>query len=325
MVSTLGLLLPVFALIALGAVAGKTGVLGETAARELSRFVIWLALPALLFTIMANSDWRSLWQPEFLLVYLLATFSLFVLVWSWRRRYSTLEAGMDALAAAYSNTGYIGFPLLFLVFGSVSEVPTALASMIVVAGLFALAVMLIESAIHHALSWYQRLWSVSLGVLKNPLLVAPAAGAIFAATDWSMPAPVSHFLSLLAAAASPVALISLGLFLVQSHQRSAANVTPFWTIDIHLFSLVVGKLILLPLLVAILAFWVIPLPPLWAWMAVILAALPTGTGPYMLAEFYQADARRVAQTILFSTLFSLLTLSVLLHWIPETLRAPLQP
>jgi hypothetical protein len=47
-------------------------------------------------------------------------------------------------------------------------------------------------------------------------------------------------------------------------------------------------------------------------MAVLLAALPTGTGPYMLAEFYGREARITSQTILLSTLGSLVSLSLLL-------------
>jgi hypothetical protein len=73
------------------------------------------------------------------------------------------------------------------------------------------------------------------------------------------------------------------------------------------------KLAIQPLLVAALAFWVFDMDRTLAMMAVLLAALPTGTGPFMLAEFYQRDAFITAQTIMFSTIISLLTLTVLLN------------
>jgi malonate transporter len=55
MLSTLEILLPVFGLIFAGFVCRRRGLLGPTAASELNRFVVWLALPALLFDIMAHS------------------------------------------------------------------------------------------------------------------------------------------------------------------------------------------------------------------------------------------------------------------------------
>ncbi|WP_200878876.1 hypothetical protein [Caballeronia sordidicola] len=54
------------------------------------------------------------------------------------------------------------------------------------------------------------------------------------------------------------------------------------------------------------------LPALWAKTAVILSALPTGTGPFMLAEFYKREAAVTSSTILFSTVISLVTVTACL-------------
>jgi malonate transporter and related proteins len=59
----LSVVVPVFALILAGFIAGKTGKLGPNASTEINRFVVWLALPAQLFNFTANSDWQTLWQP----------------------------------------------------------------------------------------------------------------------------------------------------------------------------------------------------------------------------------------------------------------------
>ncbi len=77
----------------------------------------------------------------------------------------------------------------------------------------------------------------------------------------------------------------------------------------------VAKLIIQPLLTWFLAFRVLHLPPLWANSALLLSALPTGTGPFMLAEFYRREAAVVSSVILVSTLGSLVTLSVCLMYI----------
>src|ERR1700744_4753265 len=63
MLSTLEILLPVFALIFAGFACRRRNLLGPAAASELNRFVVWLALPALLFHTMAHATWQQLDQP----------------------------------------------------------------------------------------------------------------------------------------------------------------------------------------------------------------------------------------------------------------------
>ncbi|WP_319557363.1 AEC family transporter [Thiomicrorhabdus sp.] len=313
MLNTFSILFPVFALIAAGFISRRVNIMGPAAAGELSRFVVWLALPALLFDIMAKSDWQTMFKPDFILVYIIGSFAVFaaVLLWRLRQGCTLADASVDSVAASYSNTGYIGFPLMLLIFGSVSEVPTAIASVIVVSLLFGGAIVLIESALHAKLAWHLRLLNVLLAVFKNPLVIAPVLGALFAITPYSLPKSIDSFLTILAGAASPAALVSLGLFLADARENEKNN-TP--AVRNTALGLSFAKLILQPLLVAWLALFVFEMQTDLAMMAIVLAALPTGTGPYMLAEYYQRDGLITAQTILISTVFSLMTLSVLLHF-----------
>ena len=112
-------------------------------------------------------------------------------------------------------------------------------------------------------------------------------------------------MNILGAATTPCALVSLGLFLAHKQQESTPGVLP----------LVAMQLILQPLLAWYVAFELLELPPLWAHSALLLSALPTGTGPYMLAEYYQRSGARVSRVVLYSTLGSLLTLSLCLIWL----------
>ena len=72
MLSALLIVIPIFALIFAGWLAGRAGVLGPHAAAEINRFVVWMALPALLFNVIANANWRDLWQPGFIAVFTLS-------------------------------------------------------------------------------------------------------------------------------------------------------------------------------------------------------------------------------------------------------------
>lgn len=118
-----------------------------------------------------------------------------------------------------------------------------------------------------------------------------------------MPAGADRFLTLLAAAASQCALVSLGLFIADTRSRPEL---PALSIQVAL------KLIGQPLLTWVLARWVFELAPAQTAIAVVLAALPTGTGPFMLARLYARDAGQIAGSILASTVLSIVTLSVLI-------------
>lgn len=311
MLGTFSILLPIFGLIAAGFISRKTKVMGATAASELNRFVVWLALPALLFDIMANSHWSDLYLPDFISVYLIGSMSVFALVLLWRLKqgHKLADASIDSVSAAYSNAAYIGFPLLFLVFGASSHVPTTIASIIVVSVVFATAIILIEAGLQSEVSLHVKVQKVLKAVFLNPLILSPIAGVIVAAASIHLPQSIETFLKFLGNAASPAALVSLGLFLADakmaSNQSSTqSSVTP-WV-------LTAIKLIGQPLLVAWLALGVFDMDQELAMMAILLAALPTGTGPFMLAEYYRREALVTAQTVLYSTLASLITLSVLL-------------
>src|SRR3546814_17566115 len=77
MLSTALVILPVFLIILAGYVSRKTGLLGETASSELNRFVVWLALPCLMFEVVATTDWQAVWHTGFVLVSLSGTLAVF--------------------------------------------------------------------------------------------------------------------------------------------------------------------------------------------------------------------------------------------------------
>ncbi|WDY59978.1 AEC family transporter [Pseudomonas sp. PSKL.D1] len=304
--TVLVVVLPIFALILVGFICRKTGKLGPKAASEINLMVVWLCLPALLFKVTATATWAEIWQPGFILAFGIGTLAMFVATVIWRllSGHSLASASIDGLSAGYSNTGYIGIPLCALLFGQPGLQPALISTLIVVCVLFAIAVICIEVGLQQEKHVGRAITKVLCALAKNPLVIAPLAGAAWASTGLGIALPVMHFLDILAAATTPCALISLGLFLAQ--KAPAQNASPW--------PLVAMKLIGQPLLTWVLAFKVFSLQPLWATSAVLLSALPTGTGPFMLAEYYNREAGAISKAILLSTLGSLLTLGGLLYY-----------
>jgi malonate transporter and related proteins len=146
------------------------------------------------------------------------------------------------------------------------------------------------------------IWKLLISLVRNPLLIGSAGGLAIGMAGLSLPVPVEQFVTVLAGAASPVALVCIGLFL--AHERRAEGATVVIT-------LVVLKLVVQPAVTAFLAFYVFEMPH----SAVLLSALPIGSGPFVLANLYRLEARVTSGAILASHLCSVVTVSLVVAWL----------
>ena len=228
---------------------------------------------------------------------------ILVLVVTWTRNRDLAAASFSGLSASYSNTGYMGIPLCVLALGQDGLAPAIIATFIVFV-MFAIATVLIEVGVQSHKKSHEIVWDVLKSLCTNPLLIAPVAGLVWSSTDLILYDPLAQVISFLAAAATPCALVSIGLFLMQKENISPQ---PAWGISF-------AKLIIQPGVAWLIAGPILSLPTLWVTAVVILAALPTGTGPFMLAQYYNADGRMISRVVFLTTMGSLLTLSLFLWW-----------
>lgn len=303
--------LPVFALILAGWIARRTGILGPNATTELNRFVVCLGLPALLFDIVAKARWRDIWKPGFIAAFGLGCAIVFVVtvIIALRSRRHLADAAVEGLNSAYANTGFMGFPLALAVIGPAAMSPALVSTILTVCVLFAIALVLIESGLQVERHPARMIAKVAMAIARNPLIAAPALGAVVLATGLKLPDPADVFLKLLGGAASPCALVALGLFLAEERPTSKPVSRG------RVAMLVALKLVAQPLATWILATWVFHLEPTLTRTAVLLAALPTGTGPFMIAEFYGREAGVTSRVIMISTILSLPLIALCLSWL----------
>ena len=299
---------PLFALILLGFIAGRKGLLGAGAVESLNKFVVWMALPALLFQVMAKITWEQINQPGYALASALAIATVFAVSYftNGRRHGRLADTSLEGLAASYANAGYMGFPLCLMIFGEASLPAVVIATLLTACVLFAFTIVLIEIDLQGSGNLLGTIGKVGATVLRNPLVASPLLGAFVAIMQWPLPHAIDQFVTLLGAAASPCALVTIGLFL--SHNKPSGHQSAVWRI--------VGlKLVLHPAIAFVLAYWVFNMPPMWAASAVLLAALPVGTGPFMLATLYNREPAITSRAILISTVLSVLTVSLLVAWL----------
>src|ERR1700749_1998817 len=201
--------LPVFALILTGFICGFFGVFDRTATDNLNRFAIYLALPSLMFTAMSKITPGQVKQYGFAV-----TFAVAFAVSRLRRR-RVANASIEGLDAAYSNVGFMGIPMCLLVFGPESAPVSIIATLFTACILFLFAVMVVEIDLQKGHNFWATLGKVIPTLLRSPLLVAPVAGLVVGLAGIPVPEPFINFTTLLGGAASPAALICIGLFLAQ--------------------------------------------------------------------------------------------------------------
>ena len=298
--------LPVFGLILLGFVAGRSGRFEPSAADTLNRFAFYFALPALIFIAMAKVAPDQLRQLGFL-----AAFAGGVIV-TWLVGYALSrtkgQAVADALIegcnAGYSNVGFMGVPLCLLVFGSEGIAPAAMSVLLTACVQFLVAIILVELALKGGQSLGHTLKQVLVSLFLNPLFIAPLAGITASMAGLSIPKPLEQFATLLGHAAAPTALFCIGLSLAQTKLASRDYAA--------ISRLTALKLLLQPAMAAALALYVFSMPKMWAQAVILLSALPIGSGIFTIAKTYGRDTGVSSGAILMSHVVSVITLSSLI-------------
>jgi malonate transporter and related proteins len=300
----LGAAFPVFALVGCGVVAGRFRLINPGSSEALNRFVYAFALPAMLFIAVYRGSLNELLgSGSFILAVIIATlatalagFALSFYLW----RATAAESVLRALNSSFANTGYLGIPLVTVAYGEHAGLPAALATVATNIVSFAAAIVCLELLANPRGGGLGR---ALLGVARSPLIWPIALAVLFVIFGVKVPLPIERFAGLLAAAAGPCALFAIGLFVSQLSIREGLHAS--WPSSLL-------KLVVHPLLMAFLAFQVLPLDTLWAKVAVVCASLPLGATAFVLAQRYRLLEAETSTGAVVSTAASVLTVSIVL-------------
>lgn len=299
MQTMLNITLPFFALILLGFVAARARVVPGEAVPAFNGFLLYFAVPAMLFRFAATAPFREIANGPFFLGYTVASLgSLVAATLATRRlfRASMRDAAFLGLSASVTNIGYLGIPMIVAMLGERAAAPTILAAFIdqTIVVSVALTWALADTAGNR--HWTAGVRDALLRAMGNPFLIAIVAGGAFSAFSWSLPVPASEIVRLLANAAGPCALFAIGVSLAGQGDKPKSAVVAIP---------VAAKLLLHPVLA-----WLLLRPfvePIVATAGVLAAALPTAGWAFIFAQRYGADAGRVSATILITTAAAFIT------------------
>ena len=303
---------PFFALVLCGYVAARTRLLPLDAVPGLNMFVLYFALPCMLYRFGSATPAAQLFNPFIALLWLLAAALIVAATAGWARRQggSWPDAAMGALVAAFPNSGFMGVPLILALLGAgaVGPVMATLLVDLVVTTSLCIGLSQWGAAGEHGPA--KAVGRALQGVLRNPMPWSILLGALAGALGFALWAPLGKTVQLLADAASPVALFTIGAVLARSQMRPATTAGQAAPRDVGV--LAVTKLLLHPLLVWTMGTLAVragaldtsALTPL-----VLAAALPAASNVSLLAERFGADNGRVARVILWSTALAFFSFS----------------
>lgn len=298
--------LPFFGLIALGYWSGRSGFFSPEATAYLTKFVFYFALSAMLFRFTANLNLGDLFDPTFVLAYLLGTLTIYLVATAvalFRRR-GIAEAAVEAQCAVIGNVGFLGIPMLAILLGPESVGPIVLILSVDLIFFGSLIVILITGSRDRRMSWHL-LGTVGRGLVQNPMIMSIGLGLIWSSLSLPIPGPVNDFLDILGAAATPGALFAIGASLATKSAERASVAS--W--------LTFAKLVLHPVAIAVSALMIFEVDAYAAGIMIASAALPVAGNVFILAQHYRVAPQRASAAILFSTVVSVVTLTAWVAWV----------
>lgn len=304
MLNILTVTAPFFGLIGCGYAASRFRLLPENAVPALNTFVLYFALPCMMFRFTLDTPFAQIFSAHVFLAYMVAgllTFAIFVFSYGFAAIEPLHQGAYPAMAVSWSNWGYMGFALIpallgrealpIIVAGGMADLFVVLSVGLALAGTGAGA----NSARDIARG-------AILRVARNPMIWAVIAGALGSALGLKLPAAPDQLVRLLGSAAVPVALFAIGVSLYRPG-------VPILRADVMMIT--GGKLLLQPYIVAMVATFVVGVSHFELQVLVLMAALPVAGSVFLFAERAGSDSEAISGAILVSTALAFFSFSAL--------------
>ena len=276
----------------------------KAASDALTRFVFSLAVPTLLFRMMADFSKLPTPRPALLVAFFgscLIVFVLARLVAHFAFRLDPVAQSVFALGGIFSNNVLLGLPLAKITLGDDSIPSVSLVLIFNALILWTLVTVSVEWARHRAPTW-SALGRTAKGVASNPIVASIVVGTAFGFTGLELPEMFDQTLALVGQAAVPLSLIALGMGLAEYGARDG------WQ---QSMAICVLKLAVQPLVVFLLAR-ALALPPLETRVVVMLASLPVGANVYLMSRQFDVLGGPIASSLVVSTGLAAVTTPIVL-------------
>jgi len=306
--SILNIVLPAFCLIGLGYLVARLNYLSVSIGDALADFVFKVAVPVLLMKSIATAQFSDGNPWIFVVIYFIAVAAAWIaamMLIRWAFKRGGRASVIGGVAAGYSNLVLFGIPLVERAYGQPGLQILLFLLAMHLPVLMAISTFLMEYAARMDGAETEAMRPLAIAknlirsLLLNPIIIGIFVGLIWRTTGLGLSGIPAQVIDLLSRTTGPLALISLGMGLIKYGIRGNL---------IAAFSLAALSLMLMPAVVYLVATFVLPLPPLWFSVAMLVASCPTGVNAYLFANYFKIAEGLASSTIVFSLLGSLVTI-----------------
>ena len=300
---------PIYITIALGWLATRAGLFERADMRVLGKFVLYVALPALLFDAVARRPIGDILEWRYMAVFALGGLATMAVGLLWMRRVARqppVLSVVQTMGMCCPNSGFVGYPVNLLLLGPVAGLILGMNMVVENLLLIPLLLALMDAAAGGG-HWRAVLRGAASGLLRNPMVLGLAAGLLVSVTGLALPAPLGRTVGLFAQASAALSLFVIGGSLAGLQTRG---------LHAQVAQIAFGKLIVHPLLTwaalrGLEALGMAPLDPALRTGVVLAAACPMfGIYP-ILAQKYGHEGLAAA-ALLGTTVASFFTISLAL-------------
>lgn len=311
MLSILSITGPIYLAVLLGYACTRLGLFARADMRLFGKFVINLALPALLFNALSSRSVGEILNPGYMAAYALAGLLMIgvgLVVARVLARQPLHYASMFAMGMSCPNSGFVGYPVVLLTLGgSVAGVGLALNMM--VENLLLIPLLLALADLEGGSGGAGQVVLRTLkGLVRNPMIIAIVAGLLASLLGWTPPLPLARTVNLFAQASGALSLFVIGGSLAGQSLRGMGPAV---------LQITLGKLVLHPLLMFAVLGWLVPVADPQLRTAVLLTTAMPIMGIYTILSQRHGHEGISAAALLATTAASFFTLSGLLWWLRE--------
>jgi len=287
-----------FIIILAGYLAAKTKILKEDGKRQISSFIINITLPVV---ILMSSQMEftkekienSLWLLAMAVVIFLISMGIAATAY---KKSGKDKENVLKFATVFSNSAYMGFPVLFALLGS--------------EGIFYGAVFLFPFNVF--------LWTYGVLIFKkhssfkhmikdilSPSMIAMFVAFAFLGFGLRIPFPINKGLDIIGGLTTPLSMIVIGGTLATVKFKTL--ISDKW---IYIVSLI--RLLILPAIAYGIFFWMSP-PDMSLTILVLLVGMPCAAATTIFAQQYGGNTTLASGLVSFSTLLSIVTIPLLIY------------
>jgi len=293
-------ILPVFFIMLVGFIMAKFSIFDDFAAKAINKFVFYAAMPALIFNLISRADFSGI-DHRIILIYCLVEVSVFALGTALTRLYckrSLSESLLLGMTACFVNHAFFILPIAAIIYGDKAVTLITVIIAIDTTVLFGSIITGLEVARANNSS----IGTIGRALVYNPVLIAITLGLLVNLANIPLHNGIHTYTSFVGNAAAPTSLFCLGIILAKESGRF---------FDPAALSVILLKILIFPLIVLAAKAHLFGVDPILGNSLLMVASGPCGAMPFVLALQYRVPPESIGRAILYSTILSLFTLSII--------------